>query len=190
MPIPVQDAIRFCFMCGAMLPRPVPANCTACGLGHYANPKPCVGVLVVHESSVLLTRRAIEPYYGYWDIPGGFCEVGEHPAACAVRELKEELGCEVKIRSYLGCWMDRYCDPTGLVEYSTLNIFYVAALLREAMSQADNEVSEHRFFPILSPPAKIAFPDHSNSALLALQDAYSGERIHFRPNQNSPHESQ
>lgn len=172
MSTPIQDAIRFCFMCGAMLPRPVPTKCSACGLAHYANPKPCVGVLVVRENSVLLTRRAIEPYYDYWDVPGGFCEVGEHPATSAVREMKEELGCEVQITGYLGCWMDKYGDPTGLVNYSTLNIYYTAASLHETGSQTDHEVSEHRFFPILNPPVRIAFPDHVTSVLRALQDAY------------------
>jgi 8-oxo-dGTP diphosphatase len=179
MSIPIQDAIRFCFRCGAMLPRPVPTKCTACGLGHYANPKLCVGVLVVHEGSVILTRRAIEPYYGYWDIPGGFCEVGEHPATSAVRELKEELGCEVQLSGCLGCWTDKYEDPTGLVNYSTVNIFYLATLLREAVSHTDDEVAERRFFPILSLPDKIAFPDHASSVLSALQDAYKQKGVHY-----------
>jgi len=177
MPVPIDDAIRFCFSCGARLPGPVPVACTSCGMGHYANPKPCASALVIKDGCVLLVRRAIEPYYGYWDIPGGFCEVGEHPAASATRELQEELGLEVRITDYVGCWMDKYDDPTGLVSYSTLNIFYLAVPLGNVVSVGDDEVSEHRYFPILDLPAEMAFPDQANSALAVLQDAYMRKRL-------------
>ena len=46
----------------------------------------------MREGKVLLLRRAMEPYEGYWDVPGGFCDAAEHPMRAAERELAEELG--------------------------------------------------------------------------------------------------
>ncbi len=38
---------------------------------------------------------------GGWELPGGKCETGETPASAAVRELREELGCEVRVTGRL-----------------------------------------------------------------------------------------
>ncbi|MFD9225946.1 NUDIX hydrolase [Streptomyces sp. NPDC060064] len=73
---------------------------------HYKNSKPCAGVLIEDTRGVLLIRRAIAPYRGYWDIPGGQCEAGEHPADTAVREALEETGWEIKITELFGVWRD------------------------------------------------------------------------------------
>ena len=38
---------------------------------------------------------------GGWELPGGKCEPGETLAAAAVREVREELGCEVRVTGRL-----------------------------------------------------------------------------------------
>jgi len=47
---------------------------------------------------VLLQKRdniPTIPEPGKWDLWGGHCEEGETPEACAIRELREELGVEI-----------------------------------------------------------------------------------------------
>lgn len=39
---------------------------------------------------------------GGWELPGGKCEPAEGLAEAAVRELREELGCEVRVTGRLG----------------------------------------------------------------------------------------
>ena len=47
---------------------------------------------------VLLQKRDNIPTIqepGKWDVWGGHCEAGETPEACAIRELREEIGVEI-----------------------------------------------------------------------------------------------
>ncbi len=45
---------------------------------------------------LLACRPEGKPYPGYWEFPGGKIEPGEDPRAALARELKEELGIEVR----------------------------------------------------------------------------------------------
>ena len=51
---------------------------------NLAAPVVGVGGVLVHEGRVLLIRRAKEPLYGRWVVPGGTVELGE--------PLDEEIG--------------------------------------------------------------------------------------------------
>src|SRR5689334_17962962 len=53
--------------------------------------------LIDPDGRVLLTERpAGKPMAGLWEFPGGKVEAGERPEATLIRELKEELGIEVR----------------------------------------------------------------------------------------------
>jgi 8-oxo-dGTP diphosphatase len=55
-----------------------------------------VGVAIVDGGRVLAARRTHPPESsGRWELPGGKAEPGESLEACAVREIREELGCLV-----------------------------------------------------------------------------------------------
>ncbi|WP_199906815.1 NUDIX hydrolase [Aeromicrobium chenweiae] len=56
------------------------------------------GLLRDEQGRVLLCELT---YKREWDLPGGVVEVGEPPALGLVRELQEELGIEVEVRSLL-----------------------------------------------------------------------------------------
>jgi ADP-ribose pyrophosphatase YjhB (NUDIX family) len=52
-------------------------------------------VIVLCADSVLMVRRAKEPFAGLWSFPGGRVESGEEPRETARRELREETGLTV-----------------------------------------------------------------------------------------------
>jgi 8-oxo-dGTP pyrophosphatase MutT (NUDIX family) len=57
----------------------------------FATPRIAAGALFVDDERILLVRKT---YGNRWDIPGGYVDRGESPAAACVRELREELGIE------------------------------------------------------------------------------------------------
>lgn len=155
----------YCSACGTRLAAAPPIVCDACGVEHWRNAKPCAGALVADsEGRLLLVRRAIDPWRGRWDIPGGFCEVDEHPEVTAVREVREETGFEVGITGFLGMWIDAY--PPAEV---TLNIYFHATVIGGGPNPDDAEVTELGWFePVDLPSAEtIAFPKHAGLVLAA-----------------------
>jgi 8-oxo-dGTP diphosphatase len=161
----------FCPKCGQALHcRPIDGverlACSSCGFIFYQNSKPCVGVLAVKEGQLLLVRRAIEPYFGYWDIPGGFLEAGEHPEAGAIREMVEETGLVIEPVEILGLYMSTY-GPAG---EPTLNICYLAEVAGGQPRPA-SDASDLRWFDLDDLPEQIAF-DWSHEALARLRQRY------------------
>ena len=59
----------------------------------------CSIIFVNEQRQVLLFLRDDFPHIPYpntWDVPGGHVEPGETPDECIVREMKEEMGLDLK----------------------------------------------------------------------------------------------
>lgn len=71
-----------------------------------ASPRTSAHVLFVNASGEVLLRlrddRADLPYPGQWDLLGGAVEAGETITEAALREVKEEIGLEVRSLEYFG----------------------------------------------------------------------------------------
>lgn len=147
-----------CPRCRADLQRDAErVGCPRCGFVAYGNPKPTATAVCVDDAGrVLLTRRAVEPSIGAWDLPGGFVDEFEHPLDALRRELREETGLEIEPLTLLGIWMDEYGgDSTA---ESTLNLFWTARVVG-GEPQAADDVSELRWFARdeLPPAGELAF---------------------------------
>jgi len=156
----ILHAWRFCPSCAAELDRthaPARVECPACGFVGHANSSPCVGVIVEDEAGrVLLARRAVEPYRGLWDTPGGYLEEGEHPLDGLRRELLEETGLTVEPMDFLGAFMDWYGDAADA--NATLNLFWTVRVV-SGEAAPDDDVAELRWFEPdeLPPEEELAF---------------------------------
>lgn len=136
--------------------------CGQCRFVFYQNSKPCVGVLIIDQGKLLLVKRAIEPFKGYWDIPGGFLEPGEHPETGAVREILEETDLHIQLGKLLGIFMDVY-ETTG---DPTLNLFYTA-VVTGGEARAGSDAAHVHWFDLDALPEQIAFKSaHKVLALL------------------------
>ncbi len=94
--------MKYCNLCGHTVSLRIPENddrerhvCDSCGEIHYLNPRIIVCSLPCYEDKVLLCKRAIEPRYGLWTLPGGFMENGESTLEAAIRETREEANAKI-----------------------------------------------------------------------------------------------
>jgi 8-oxo-dGTP diphosphatase len=157
--VPELSRWRFCPVCKASLrvEDGRSAECPECGFRAWANSKPTASAVVTDDDGrALLARRAGEPFQGYWDLPGGFLEEGEHPLDALRRELREETGLEVEPQRFLGIWIDRYGDDADAP--STLNLYWTARVVSGEPEPADDVTDLAWFAADELPPAKeIAF---------------------------------
>lgn len=61
-----------------------------------------IGAAVLRGGTVLTARRLWPAAAaGRWEFPGGKVEPGETPDAALVREVREELGCDIEVTGWL-----------------------------------------------------------------------------------------
>lgn len=100
VPFSPTEPFRFCPADGTGLSEPRPSGgvtCPLCGRSWYRNPVPAVGAVILDGDKALVTVRARDPEKGRLDLPGGFLELGEHPADGLAREAREELGVDLEV---------------------------------------------------------------------------------------------
>jgi NAD+ diphosphatase len=114
-------------------------KCSTCGSEYWRNSKPCAGVLPIKNGKVLITKRAIEPYKGSYDIIGGFLKNGEMPLDGALREAREETGLDVKILDFLGVYVDIYTNEKDF----NLIFYYVCEIPDVDIKPQDDVASLH-----------------------------------------------
>lgn len=84
-------------------------KCPDCGFHFFINSAAAVAALVTDgNGKLLLTTRGVAPGYGMLDLPGGFIDPGETAEEAIRRELKEELGMQVKSVEYNGSAPNEY----------------------------------------------------------------------------------
>jgi len=70
----------------------------------WRDPKVASAVVVEFDGGVVLGRRAIEPGYGLWCLPGGFVNDDEYLVDAAVRECLEEISVVVELILLFGVY--------------------------------------------------------------------------------------
>ncbi|PRX44173.1 NAD+ diphosphatase [Prauserella shujinwangii] len=99
----------FCARCGGTVRRVQfgwATRCQSCGREEYPRTDPAV-ICLVHDDvgtngeHVLLARQPVWPP-GRYSVLAGFVEAGESLEACTEREIREEVGVEVRDVRYLG----------------------------------------------------------------------------------------
>jgi len=109
-------------------------------------------MLLVKAGELLLTKRAGNSYgSGWWAIPSGHVEAGEDVVSAAVRELKEELGVDVKDGdlSFVGVTHARPPDSDPRVGFG----FLVSRWDGTPANREPDRCSELRWRPVDDLPA-------------------------------------
>lgn len=148
----------FCPKCGGKLKKQIEHQkarlvCTLCQYIIYRNPVPTASSLFIKEGKILLAKRAVDPKKGFWDLPGGFIDESEHPEKALRREMREELGVDIKIGKLFDIVMDWYEFQGD--RFSTLNLYYFATMKSEKITPAD-DITEAEWFSIKHPPKNLS----------------------------------
>lgn len=98
------------------------------------------------NSNILLLRRKDNDK---WTMPGGTLDYGESLTDCAVREVHEETGLQIRITGLIGT----YSDPHILIAYSDGEVRQEFTLVYAAEIEAgelkiDDESKEFRWIPL------------------------------------------
>ena len=147
---------KFCPQCGGRLEKrlikpmePRRLVCTVCGFIFYLDPKLSVIAVIPMDEGVVMVRRAIEPGYGLWVVPGGFVDLGEVLEDALVRETQEETLLTVRPIRLLNI----YSYP----DHRTVIAAYVTEYVSGELAAGD-ETLEARVFGLKEIPwPRIAF---------------------------------
>ncbi len=153
---PGPESYKFCPLCGGELTErlikagePKRLVCTRCGFIFYIDPKLAVLALVPYQGGLVMVRRAIEPGYGLWVVPGGFVDVGEKVEEAVVRETQEETGLTVKVVRLLNVHSYRHSR--------TVVLSYITEYVSGELAAGDEELEVRVFPPAEIPWEEIAF---------------------------------
>lgn len=149
--------MKFCTLCGNSLGLLIPADddrerhvCTGCGHVHYQNPRVIVVALPCFEDKVLLCRRAIEPRYGLWTLPGGFMENGESTLDAARRETMEEACARIEVHDLYALF--------NVIHIDQVHLFFRATLLNLDFAAGKESLEVRLFREEDIPWQELAFP--------------------------------
>jgi 8-oxo-dGTP diphosphatase len=139
----------------------VTADCVVFGLDH-------------EDLKVLLIQRDLDPFAGYWALPGGFAVVGESIEETARRELTEETGLKGIFLEQLYTFSEPNRDPR---EHVVTIAHFALVNLSEHRVQASTDARNAAWFELDDVP-ELAF-DHN----LILQTAYERlqGKIRYQP---------
>jgi ADP-ribose pyrophosphatase YjhB (NUDIX family) len=161
-----NDRSHFCAQCGHSLARrwlQAEARerdvCPACHTVHYVNPKVLVACVAHWGDRIVLCRRAIEPAKGHWYLPAGFVEAGESLEEAAIREVREEVGLDLRLPQML------LYGLTSLPHLDEVYITYRAELATEPKLVPGPESLDAGLFSEAQIPAQLAFPETSRAFL-------------------------
>jgi 8-oxo-dGTP diphosphatase len=144
-------------------PRPaLTVDCVVFGL----DPEPLL--------KVMLIRRNLEPFKGYWALPGGFVRVDETLDDAARRELQEETGIANVYLEQLYTFGELERDPRERV---VTVAYYALVNLEQYIISASTDASDAGWFAVAHIPP-LPF-DHDRILKTALQRLQS--KVRYEP---------
>lgn len=164
-----ERTTQYCPICGAKLTRHMDMGkkCPKCGAEHFPHLAPAAIVRITrksdpsldHDDEILLVHARNFRRAHMFGLVAGFLEGGETLEECARREVREEVGLEIKNVRYFGNQPWPY--PSGVM------IGFTAEYAGGEISLDENELSEARFFRRDSLPQ---IPDKMSIARRLIDD--------------------
>ncbi len=131
-------------------------GCTDCGYTYFHNTAAAVAAVISRGEDIALITRANEPGRGLLDLPGGFVEGDESLEAAVCREVREEIGFELRDPRYLFSIPNRY-EYHG-IRYRTVDVFFAFAVAEIPVFVPNEEAAALHWMRIEDiDPTRVAF---------------------------------
>ena len=128
--------------------------CPVCGFVLYKNPAPASGAIIVENGKILLVKRRYDPFRGDWSLPAGFIEYDESPENCVIREIKEEVNLDIRIKELFNVYSGSD-DPRT----RAILVVYLVEVVGGKLRPGD-DATEAQFFGKEEVPPNVAFQAH------------------------------
>ena len=131
-------------------------GCRDCSFTYYHNVAAAVAAILQYDKKIVLIERAKDPGKGKLDLPGGFVDPKESAEEAVKREIKEELGIDLREPGYLGSYPNIY-KYEGVI-YHTCDLFFYCKIDALPTDFDKTEIEELILInPFEIPDDKIAF---------------------------------
>ena len=94
----------------------------------------CVDGVYVKDGKILLLKRAVEPFKGFWHVVGGHVEEDESLKDAVKREFREETGLDVTVGGVIGGGVEETFDRVKIIV-----VFEVSSAEGEVSLNSENE---------------------------------------------------
>ena len=102
--------------------------------------KVIVGGVIEKDGKVLLVQEAQKRCYGKWNIPAGHLDFNETIMQGAIREIKEETGCDVELTGVVGI-QNRVLEDDIFIQ-----IVFSTKLINENIKYDKNEILDVKWY--------------------------------------------
>lgn len=164
-----SEYFHYCPRCGRATDGPVgvvPFRCGGCGLVYYFNAAVSAAAFILDaddDRRALFIRRGHDPGWGRLALAGGFIDPGERAEDAIRREIREEVGVDLRDVTWLGSFPNDYAY--GGVVYPVIDLYFVGRAARSEAAALDGVDDVVWLDPAAIDPAELAFP----SMRLALE---------------------
>ena len=159
---------RYCGACGgelADLTEECARKCPACGTVYYPQVTPAVIVAVTDAEGRLLLAHNTKFRDGLYSLIAGFVEPGETLEAAVCREIREEVGLEVRNVRYFGS--QSWPFPNALM------VGFRAEYAGGIVTPDGVEIADAKFFSVKEMPA---VPSHGSISRTLIDDWIQNQR--------------
>lgn len=133
------------------------------------------GAIIFNRSRILLVERGKQPLKGYWSLPGGLVEAGEHLSDAVCREVHEETGLEVKPVAVFEIFERIMRDKEGKPEYHYVLIDYICKVTGGELKASDDASRAEWFLRKDLPTLKI-----TEGTLPVIERAFERKDIYLK----------
>ncbi len=106
--------------------------------------RPTVSAVVLKKDRILMVKANRGITEGRWNLPSGFVDYSEHPEQTLIRELKEELGVDIKDIRFLKL----YSGIGKNSGYHIISLVYTCDITEEKFELEKDEIDLARYIPL------------------------------------------